>query len=80
VNDTTTRKPLRVLTESTAGPYIRLPESQLAEVQQLLDSHGIHYEVDEEIISFNGGPEEAIIDLGRGGDAAAVQAILDSIP
>jgi hypothetical protein len=76
--DTTTKKPLRVSTESTAGPYIRLPESQLAEVQQLLDRRGIRYQVDEEIISFDGGPEVAIIDLGRGADAAAVQAILDS--
>ncbi len=75
----TTKKPIHVSTESAARPYIALPESQLAEVQRLLNSHGIRYQVDEEVISFNGEPEEAIIDLGRGADAAAVQAILDGV-
>jgi hypothetical protein len=78
MTDTTTKKPLRVSTDSTVGPYIRLPVSQLDEVRQLLDSRHISYSVDENYISFNGAPEVAVIDLGRGGDAAAVQAILDS--
>jgi hypothetical protein len=80
VINTTTKRPLRVSTDGTAGPYIDLPASQLAEVQQLLDSHGIRYQVEEDVISFNGEPEEATIDLGRRGDAEAVQAILDSVP
>jgi hypothetical protein len=75
---TTTKKPLQVSTNGTARPYIRLPASQVSEVQQLLDGHGIRYQVDEYFISFNGEPEEAVIDLGRGADAAAIQAILDS--
>lgn len=78
MTDTTTKKPLRVSTDSTVGPYIRLPFSQLDEVRQLLDSRHITYSVDEDIVSFNGAPEVAVIDLGRRGDAAAVQAILDS--
>jgi hypothetical protein len=78
MTDTTTKKPLLVSTDSTAGPYIELPVSQLGEVQRLLDSHHIAYWVSEDFISFNGAPEEALINFGRGGDAAAVQAVLDS--
>jgi hypothetical protein len=79
MTDTTTKKPLRVSTDSTVGPYIEVPVSQLDEVRRLLESRHINYSVDEHVISFNGAPGEAVIDLGRGGDAAAVQAILDSV-
>jgi hypothetical protein len=79
VIDATTKKPLHVSTDGTAGPYITLPFSQLTEVRHLLDSHGIRYWVEEDVISFNGAPEEAVIDLGRGANAGAVQAILDSV-
>jgi hypothetical protein len=78
MTDSATKKALCVSTDSTAGPYIRLPFSQLDEVRQLLDSRHIGYWVEENVISFNGAPEVAFINLGRGGDAAAVQAILDS--
>ena len=54
MTDTTTKKPLRVSTDSTAGPYIMLPVSQLDEVRRLLDSRHISYSVDENVISFNG--------------------------
>lgn len=74
--DVTTNKPLRVLT-STAGPYIEVPVSQLAEIQRILDSHGIRYWVDQVAISLDEGPETTVINLGRSGDAAAIQAILD---
>jgi len=77
--DSTTRKPLRVSTEGTAGPFIEVPDSQLDELRQVLDSHGVHYWIEEEVISLNGGPYIAVVNLGRAGDANAVQAILDSI-
>jgi hypothetical protein len=78
--DVTTKRPIHITTEGTSRPYIRLPVSQLTEVQQLLDNHGIRYWVEENFLSYNGGPEKAIIDLGRGADAGAVQAIFDSVP
>jgi len=77
--DTTTQKPLTVTVTGTAGPYIRVPFAQLADLRQLLDSGGVFYWVRENVISFDGGPEIARIELGRNGDAAAVQAILDGI-
>ena len=43
MTDTTTKKPLLVSTDSTVGPYIELPVSQLDEVRRLLDSRHIAY-------------------------------------
>ncbi len=77
--DVTTNKPLHVWGDGSAWPWIVLPVSQLDQVRQLLDSHGIRYEVNDEVISMNDGPETAHIALGRGTDGKAVQAILDSI-
>lgn len=79
MTNTTTNKPLRVSTEGTAGPYIRLPLSQLDDVRRLLDSHGIFYWASENAISLNGAPEVTVINLGRGGDAVQVQAVLDNV-
>lgn len=79
MTDTMTKKNIRVLTDGTAGPYIMVPVSQLERLRRLLDSHGIHYWVEEHAISINGAPETTIVNLGREGDAAAVQAILDAV-
>ena len=79
MTDATTKRPLHVSTDGTTGPYIMVPVSQLAEVRRLLDSRRIGYWVEEEAISLDGAPEGAVINLGRGADAAAVQAILDSV-
>ena len=79
MTETTTKKPLCVSTEGTAGPYIRLPFSQLDDVRRLLDSHGIAYWVGENAISLDGAPEVVVVNLGRGGDAVKVQAILDIV-
>jgi len=79
MTDAATQKTLRVSTDGTAGPYIMVPVSQLDEVRRLLDSRHIGHWVEENAISLDGAPEIAVINLGRGGDAAAVQAVLDSV-
>lgn len=79
MTDVVTKKRLYVSTDGTAGPYIMVPLDQLHEVRQLLDQHNIRYSIDEDAISLNGNPYVTVIDLGRGADAAAVQAILDSV-
>ncbi len=76
--DRTTGLPLRV-EEGTVGPYVRLPFDQLAEIKRVLESHRLHYTVREDIISLSGGPFIAVVDLGRGTDAEAVQTILDGV-
>ena len=77
--DVTTKRPLHVSTDGTAGPYIMLPASQLAEICQLLDSRGLRYSVEEDVISLNGSPEVAVVDLGHGADVGAIQALLDGV-
>ena len=77
--DTTTRKPLRVSNDGTAGPYLMVPFSQLDEVCRRLDDHGVRYRVEENVISLDGAPEVAVVNFGRGADADRVQAVLDGV-
>lgn len=77
--DAMTRKPLSVSTDGTAGPYIMVPVSQLAEVRRLLDREGVGYWVEDDVISLDGAPEIAVMNLGRGADVSAVQDLLDSV-
>ncbi len=79
MNDSSTRQRLTVSTDGTAGPYIMVPVSQLDEVKAVLGKHGVPFRVDEHAISLNGTPEIAVINLGRGADASAVQYILDDV-
>ena len=76
--DIGSKKPLQVLTAGTIWPYIVLPADQLDELRQILDQHRFRYEVDEVFISFDGRPEEALVNFRRGTDAAAVQRALDN--
>jgi hypothetical protein len=75
--DVATKKPVRVLTGGTAGPYLMASVEQLDEIRRILDARGIRYWVEENFVSINGGPEIGVLNLGRGADAAAIQAILD---
>jgi hypothetical protein len=79
MTDAATKQRLRVSTDGTAGPYIMVPVSQLDEVRGILDTRNVGYWVEENAVSLNGAPEIAVVNLGRGGDAAAVQALLDSV-
>jgi hypothetical protein len=79
MTDVVTQRPMRVSTDSWGGPYLDLPFSQVEEVRKLLDSRHIFYWVDEHVISFNGGPATTVINFGHEGDAAAIQAALDSV-
>jgi len=75
--DTTTKEPLYVSTDGTAGPYIMVPLSQLDDVTRVLTGHRIRFWTDENAVSLDGSPYIAVVNLGRDGDAEAVQAILD---
>ncbi len=78
--DAMTRKRLHVSTDGGAGPYIMVPFVQLADVRQVLDHHGIRYAVEEDVISLDGAPEVAVIDLDHAANADAIQEILDTVP
>ncbi len=76
--DATTRKPLYVSTDGTAGPYIMAPFSQLPDIRELLDRNEVRYWVEEDVISLDGAPEIAVVNLSRGANVTAIQAILDA--
>ncbi|MBA4065415.1 MAG: hypothetical protein C0501_17215 [Isosphaera sp.] len=80
MTDATTKKPLRVSVDGTAGPYILVPGEQLAEVERLLRSHGVRCWTDGNAISLNDAPAVGVINLGRRGNAVAVQSLLDAHP
>ena len=83
MTDTTTKKPIRVSTAGTAGPYVTVPVAQLDAIRPFLDNEKIRYWVDEFAISIEGAPETTVINFGRGTDPKtvfAVQVILDSLP
>ena len=74
--DHMTQKPVRVLPDSS----IVLPLSQLDQLKAVLDAHKIAYEVGDEVLSVDGKPEVAFVDLERDVDSETVQQLLDSIP
>jgi len=69
---------LDLVDANAIGNYIRLHFSQLDEVRRLLDSQSIGYWVDENAISFDGGPEMIKINFYRGTYVTALQELLDS--
>ena len=75
--DQTTQMPFRVKSDEIAGPFLMLPLSQLKSVREVLDRHAIRYWVDSEAISLDGKPAKIVINFGRTGDAARIQAALD---
>ena len=80
MTNTVTRKPLQVRDGGTAGPYMSLPESQVAQVCAVLDANGFRYEVDEDAYSIDGQPEVTYISFAWNTDRSAVQRVLDALP
>lgn len=78
--DTTTRKPVSVSSDGEVGPYVFLPLEQLEKAKALLDTNKVSYWIDEEVISFDGKPEVAVINFKTGTSQVMVQGLLDSIP
>lgn len=78
--DAVTRQPLRLDTHGDSRLSLDLPASQVEDVCRVLDAKGVSYWVDDQYISFNGGPEEALIFFGWDVDAKVVQDYLDQVP
>ncbi len=75
--DQTTQKPFRVKSDEVAGPFLMLPLSQVESVCEILDRHAIKYWVDSFAVSLDGKPAKTVINFGRTGDSARIQAALD---
>ena len=83
MNDMHTNKPLQILTHGMSeriGPWLRVSQRQIKDVEQLLEAHGIRFATEENTLSMNGGPFMTVINMRPGTDPQAVQTILDSIP
>lgn len=78
--DAVTKKPLSVTAAGTYSSYIAVPLDQLKTVLGALDTNSIGYWVEDEVLSIDGKPEIAFINLADGSDPASVQLVLDSIP
>ena len=78
MTDTTTRRPIRISTNGTAGPYIMVPVDLLQTVGKLLVGNNIPHWVDHLAISVDGRPAVTVIDLGRKADPSRVQDLLDA--
>ena len=75
--DQTTQKPFRIKSDEVAGPFLMLPLAQLESVHEVLDRHAIRYWVDSFAVSLDGKPAKIVINFGKTGDAARIQAALD---
>ena len=75
--DEKTEDRLRILTDVIAGPFLSVTLAQLPRVRDLLDRHEIHYWVDSQAISLDGRPAVVVVNFGRAGDPARLQALLD---
>ena len=76
--DSSTHKPIRVLEDGTAGPYIMVSVKHLEQVRELLSLNEIPYWVDHHAVSIDGKPALTVINLGRGSDPQQVQDLLDN--
>ena len=75
----TTAKPIRVSTDGTGKfSWIKLPADQLDRVRTVLDANRVGYWVEHGVISFDGGPYMAWIQLRRKTDPNYVQSLLDA--
>jgi hypothetical protein len=77
MTDEMTRESLQVSGDGAGGPYLMVPVTQLDAVRAVLDRHAVDYRVDADAISLDNEPAVTVINFGRSGDAAWIQAILD---
>lgn len=75
--DAVSKQPIRVHDYNRELPFMIVPYAQLGEVRSVLDKHQFRYEVSEETLTVNDGPEEVFIRLARGTDPKQVQSALD---
>ena len=75
--DEVTKDMLRVSDGGLGGPYLMVSMDQLDAVVAVLDRHKVRYWVDADAISLDNEPALTVINFGRTGDAARIQAILD---
>ena len=72
-------KKLTVLSTGTTRPFIKVRYDRLEKLSALLDHHQIENQVEENILSVDGGPYIATVELGWKTDVQWVQTLLDGV-
>ena len=68
-----------VRVDAECGPYIMIEPAEIARVEELLRSNGIHFTLDGGANACVGTPEAAVIEFGNGADIEKIQRVLDGV-
>ena len=79
MRDINTNEAIRVVRFNPSLPFLIVPYVQLDQIRKVLDEHRLRYEVSEETLSIDDGPEEIFVRFARGTDPEHVQRLLDSV-
>jgi hypothetical protein len=80
MTNTTTKKPILISINKNALPHIMVPLAQLEQLRTLLDANDIHYWVSEQVVSIDGKPEIAFVNLRQETIPDDVRQFLDVYP
>ena len=70
-------KPVKILTDSEAGPYIMTPVQYVERIREFLENHGIRFNVDRRSYKTARFPEFTVFDISRDTTEEQVGAISD---
>lgn len=77
--DSVTRERVKVLTEGDTVPYLMIAYEQLEALTDALKREQIPHWVEEDVISIDGEPAVAVVNLGRRADPQRVQRLIDEL-
>lgn len=76
--DNYSQKPVKVINDELAGPYIKLSADLIDAVCAILQANNVRYWVEHQTISINGKPFVGVINLDLKSDPQQVQKLLDN--
>ena len=68
-----------VRVDAKCGPYIMIAPSEIVRVEELLETHGIHFTLEDDNHPCKGTPEAAVIEFESRADLQHIQQVLDSV-
>ena len=68
-----------VRVDQKCGPYVMIEPAEIARVEELLQSNGIPFSLEDGANTCKGTPEAAVIDFERDADLANIQRVLYSV-
>ena len=65
--------------DAECGPYIMIEPAEIARVEELLRTNGIHFILEDGANPCVGTPEAAVIEFGSGANVENIQRVLDGV-